>query len=254
MIESKITQSKVKNQLKVHSNRYVFLYTLTLTTIVAVVLAFLATSLKPLQDKNEALFKKKDILTAVDAEFADADDSVIEETFAKVQQFVLDAEGNVVKKQNAAGEEIRAEDLDMKKEEKKAEADRQYPLYVYNHKGKDLYVVSARGNGLWDKIWGSFALEDDFRTIAGATFDHTGETPGLGAEIKDNSDWKKKFVGDKIYNDETGQYLVVKKGGETEANKDYEVDAISGATVTCDGVTDMIANGMAPYFAYFKNK
>jgi len=238
----------------VHSNRYVFLYTLTLTSIVALVLALLATSLKPLHVKNEALSKKKDILSAVDAKFAKDSDDVIEQTFSKVKQFVLDAEGNVVKNKNTAGNEIKAEDLDMKKEEKKDEADRQYPLYVYNHNGKDLYVVSARGNGLWDKIWGSFALQNDFRTIAGVTFDHAGETPGLGAEIKDNSDFKKQFIGDKIYNDKTGEYLVVKKGGQRDFNKDYEVDAISGATVTCDGVTDMIANGMTPYFAYFKNK
>jgi len=231
----------------VHSNRYVFLYTLVLTSIVALVLALLATSLKPLQEKNEALFKKKDILSAVDASFAKDGDDKIESTFAKVKQFVLDAEGNIV-------EGVKAEDLDMKKEEKKAETDRQYPLYVYNHNGKDLYIVSTRGNGLWDKIWGSFALENDFRTIAGVTFDHAGETPGLGAEIKDNSDFKKQFIGDKIFNDKTGEYLVVKKGGQRDFNKDYEVDAISGATVTCDGVTDMIANGMSPYFAYFKNK
>jgi len=95
-----------------HSNKYVFLYTLALTTVVAVVLAFLATSLKPLQEKNEALFKKKDILGAVDTKFADAEDDVIESTFAEVKQFVLDAEGNVVKKQNSAGKEIKAEDLD----------------------------------------------------------------------------------------------------------------------------------------------
>lgn len=237
-----------------HSNRYVFLYTLALTTIVAVVLAFLATSLKPMHERNEALSKKKDILSAVDNKFAKADDDEIEQTFSKVQQFVLDAEGNVVKNMNAVNKEIKAEDLDMKKEEKKDEADRSYPLYVFNYEGKDLYVVSARGNGLWDKIWGSFALKDDFRTIAGVTFDHAGETPGLGAEIKDNSDFKKQFIGDKIYNDKTGEYLVVKKGGQRDFNKEYEVDAISGATVTCDGVTDMIANGMTPYFAYFKNK
>ncbi len=237
-----------------HSNKYVFLYTLVLTTVVAVVLAFLATSLKPLHVKNEALSKKKDILSAVDAKFADADDDEIENTFSKVKQFVLDAEGNILKNKNSVGKEIQAEDLDMKKEEKKAEADRSYPLYVYNHNGQDLYIVSARGNGLWDKIWGSFALKDDFRTIAGVTFDHAGETPGLGAEIKDNTDFKKQFIGDKIYNDANGEYLVVKKGGQRDFNKDYEVDAISGATVTCDGVTDMIASGMTPYFAYFKKK
>ncbi len=230
-----------------HSNKYVFLYTLALTTVVAVVLAFLATSLKPLQDKNEALFKKKDILTAINPDFKDKNDEEIEALFGSVEQLVLNPEGNVV--------EGKAEDVDMKKEEKKDESERLYPLYVYKGEGKELYVVSARGNGLWDKIWGSFALENDFRTIAGVTFDHTGETPGLGAEIKDNDDFKAQFYNqdpkNKIYNDETGQYLVIRKGGETKANAAYEVDAISGATVTCDGVTKMIEKGMKPYFAYF---
>ena len=239
-----------------HSNKYVFLYTLALTTVVAVVLAFLATSLKPLQEKNEALFKKKDILGAVDTKFADAEDDVIESTFAEVKQFVLDAEGNVVKKQNSAGKEIKAEDLDLKKEEKKPKANRQYPLYVFNYEGNDLYIVSVRGNGLWDKIWGAIALKDDFRTIAGVTFDHAGETPGLGAEIKDNADFKKQFIGDKIYNDENDEYLSLRKGGQREdpVYEPYEVDAISGATVTGDGITEMIAKGMNPYFAYFENK
>ncbi len=228
-----------------HSSRYVYLYTLTLTTVVAVILAFLATSLKPLHEKNEALFKKKDILTAIDAEFAALKDEQVEEKFAAMKQYILDAEGNAT--------EGEADKVDMKKEEKKAEEDRKYPLYVYNDGGKSLYVISVRGNGLWDKIWGSIALKEDFRTIAGVTFDHVGETPGLGAEIKDNSDFKKQFIGDKIYNDATDQYLVVKKGGQTDANKDYEVDAISGATVTCDGVTDMIEGGTDPYFAYFNS-
>ena len=77
-----------------HSNRYVFLYTLALTTVVAVVLAFLATSLKPLQDKNEALFKKKDILSAINPEYRDKEDDEVETMFGSVEQLVLDAEGN----------------------------------------------------------------------------------------------------------------------------------------------------------------
>ena len=76
-------------------------------------------------------------------------------------------------------------------------------------------LVSVRGSGLWDEIWGSIALEDDFNTITGATFDHKGETPGLGAEIKDNPKFPSQFVGKKIY-DENGEYVSVqvKKGAD----------------------------------------
>jgi len=230
----------------VHSNKYVFLYTLVLTTVVAVVLAFLATSLKPMQLKNEALFKKKDILSAIDPKMAELPDDEVEETFASIKQLVIDSEGNLV-------DGVKAEKIDMAKEEKKPKAERIYPLYVYDNNGEDYYITSMRGNGLWDKIWGSVALQNDLRTIVGVTFDHTGETPGLGAEIKDNSDFKKNFIGDKIYNDETGEYLNVRKGGQRDDPQyaQYEVDGISGATVTADGVTAMIRNGMGPYLEYF---
>ncbi|MCB0597465.1 MAG: NADH:ubiquinone reductase (Na(+)-transporting) subunit C, partial [Phaeodactylibacter sp.] len=130
------------------------------------------------------------------------------------------------------------------------EAERRLPLYIYEHNGEKFYILSVRGNGLWDEIWGNIALKSDGNTIAGAAFDHKGETPGLGAEIKDNPSFPAQFEGKKIYED--GQFVSVKvrKGGAK--NKEHEVDAISGATVTSDGVTEMLYRGIEYYQPFLK--
>mgnify|MGYP000076602062 FL=1 len=151
---------------------------------------------------------------------------------------------------------ISSADVKMEKEEKKAEADRQYPVFKYkSDAGKEYYILSIRGNGLWDKIWGWVAIQNDERkTVVGAAFGHKGETPGLGAEIKDNKTWQKQFAGSEasklmLYSDAgTYQGLMVKKGGAQD--KSYQVDGISGATVTCDGVTEMLERGLAIYMPY----
>jgi len=133
---------------------------------------------------------------------------------------------------------------------KKDEADRVLPLFVYTKKdGSKYYILSAAGKGLWDVIWGCVALEDDLKTIAGVSFDHKAETPGLGAEIKDNKAWVAQFAGKKIY-DESGTYtsVYVRKGGAKDMN--YEVDGISGATITANGVSEMLNRGLKYYEPY----
>jgi len=110
----------------------------------------------------------------------------------------------------------------------------------------------VRGKGLWDEIWGSIAIKDDFNTIGGVAFNHTAETPGLGAEIKDNKNWKSKFTGKKLFNS-AGEFVSVDvvKGGVKEP--DHQVDAISGATVTCVGVAEMLDRGIEVYLPYFES-
>ncbi|MEM9822777.1 MAG: FMN-binding protein, partial [Bacteroidota bacterium] len=103
----------------------------------------------------------------------------------------------------------------------------------------------------WDDIWGNIALKDDLSTIVGAAFDHKGETPGLGAEIKDNPAFPAKFKQKQIY-DASGNYTsvdVVKPGIKTTS---HSVDGISGATVTCVGVAEMLDRGIAYYEPYLK--
>ena len=117
--------------------------------------------------------------------------------------------------------------------------------------------MPLQGAGLWDAIWGYVALEEDMKTIKGAVFDHKGETAGLGAEI--TQDWfQNRFVGEKIY-DNDGVLVginVSKTNNDPDGldKDDHEVDAISGATITGDGVTDMIIERLAHYTPYFKNK
>ncbi len=233
-----------------NSTQYVLFFTMTMTVVVAVVLAGMYSSLKSIHTTNERNYNKKQILSSLNIaeEFkaeSMADGAVATMFSDQVTGVVIDAESKVT-------DAREAQDIDMEKEEKKPEADRLYPVFKYTSAktNKEYFILSVRGNGLWDKIWGWIAIENDAdRTIAGAAFGHKGETPGLGAEIKDNTSWKNMFAGEKLY--KKGEYspVIVKKGGADPTSK-YEVDAISGATVTCDGVTKMLEKGLAVYMPY----
>ena len=232
-----------------HSNNYVTIYTVIMTLIVSVVLAVIVSGLKPIHDDNEAVFKKREIFKAVkDYLGADLDKMSDKEVLAlfdkSIQQVVIDANGKPV-------EGVKAENIDMAKEEKKPIADRQYPVFTFVGEKGTYYLVSIRGNGLWDKIWSTIAFQDDFNTIAGASFGHVGETPGLGAEITDNPGFPKQFQGKTIQDD--GQYVsvaVVKGGIKKPA---HQVDAITGATITSNGVTEMLERGLKVYLPYFES-
>lgn len=227
------------------------MFTVGMTSIVALLLAGMFTFLKPIHDQNEALYNKKQILGALNTPLnINADnlsDTEVEEYFKNVQQVVVDYKGNPVEK-----EDLKAEDVNMEKQEKLAIEDRQFPVFIMEYEGKKYYVLSIRGNGLWDKIWGWVALESDVNTIAGAAFGHKSETPGLGAEIKDNAAFKKKFEGKKIYKD-NGDYVSVevRKGGVAK-NDPHAIDIISGATVTSVGVSKMLYTGIEMYEPYLK--
>lgn len=233
-----------------------------MTVIVATVLAGMTTILKPTHKKNEAIFNKKAVLAAIQTKLGEdvkasklPDDEVQGLFDNKITQFVVDAEGNNITTEQVEERGYKggqAEHVDMKKEKKRSLEDRFFPVYVYEDAGEKIYIITVRGNGLWDEIWGNIALKDDFSTVVGASFDHQGETAGLGAEIKDNPGFPRQFQGKSIYNSD-GDYtsVVVRKGGAR--NPVYEVDGISGATVTCDGVSDMLYDGIKYYMPYFKS-
>ena len=180
------------------STKYVVIFILILTAAVAVSLTGLREATKEQSATNEDIFNKRAILTAVQdylpngQKVADLTDEQVLELFAQMNQPVVDMEGNI-------SEGVKAESIDMAKERKKPEDERRLPVYVYEQDGQKFYILSVRGNGLWDEIWGSVALKSDLNTIAGATFDHKGETPGLGAEIKDNPSFSEQFEGKEIY-------------------------------------------------------
>ncbi len=242
-----------------HSTNYVIRFVLIMTCVVALVLAAMATLLQPVHKANEALYNKRGIIQAVetklpkpvgemtDAEVADVFDS-------KVEQYVINTDGERLSEEEvieAGYPGGKAENIDMEKEKKKDPSDRLLPVFKYQHEGSDYFIFSVRGNGLWDAIWGNIALESNFNDVAGATFDHKSETPGLGAEIKDNPNFRDQFIGKEIFS-EDGKFvsITVRKGGAKDP--DHEVDGISGATITADGVTAMLENGLENYMSYIK--
>lgn len=233
-----------------------------MTCSVALLLAAMATMLKPIHKKNEALYNKRAIIQAVETKLpkpvAEMTDVEVNDEFEEnIDQYVIDMSGRQVDKEEVVEAGYpggQAENIELERENKKGEEERLLPLFVYtDDDGEKYYIVSVRGNGLWDAIWGNIAFEDDLNTIAGTTFDHQAETPGLGAEIKDNPGFRQQFVGKEIFND-VGEFVsvVVRKGGAKDPV--HEVDGISGATITADGVTKMLDKGIAAYMPYIEQQ
>jgi len=208
-----------------HSTRYIVIFVLVMTTLVALVLAGMSTALAPIHKQNELLYAKKSTLAAIsnhlgDIEFSNITDQQVDDIFSnQVKQMVI----------NMNGEEVSQAQVEALK----------------------YYIVSTTGKGLWDVIWGCIAIEDDMNTIAGVSFDHKAETPGLGAEIKDNSAWARQFNGKKLYDNGDFRSVFVRKGGARDAT--YEVDGISGATITANGVTEMLERGIKYYEPFFNS-
>ncbi len=233
------------------STKYIYTFALIMTVLVALLLAGSKVVLGPIAEVNEDIFNKRQILEAISGPLEEAgksvttlsDQEVLDLFEGQVKQAVVMADGTPM-------EGKKAIEVDMAQERKKAEDERMYPVYEVALDGSKYFIFSVRGSGLWDAIWGNIALKEDMNTVAGVSFDHAGETPGLGAEIKDNTKWKGQFAGKKIYDGNEYVSVNVRKGGAID--KDHEVDGLSGATVTADGVTDMLYSGLKAYIPYMK--
>ncbi len=230
-----------------NSNSYTFIFSVLMVAVVASALAFAATNLQPAQAENVKQEKMQNILATVGIETTRDSAQILFDKYI-VEQVALNNNGEVQ-------EDINAFTVDLKKELKRPVDQQAFPLYVANVEDTRYYIVPLRGKGLWDAIWGYIALKDDVNTIKGAVFDHKAETPGLGAEI--TQEWfKKRFDDEKIF-DSAGNFIGVSvaKGYQGGDNKDDNaVDAIAGATITGDGVTDMISERLKNYLPYFKEK
>ncbi len=231
---------------KTNSNSYTFIFAIIMVVVVGVVLAFAATSLQPRQYENMRQEKMQNILATVGVETDRAGAESLFQEYIK-EQLVLNNQGKVK-------EGVNAFDVDLAKEIKKADTEQNFPLYIAEVDGETYYIIPLRGAGLWNAIFGYISLKDDVNTIKGAVFDHLGETPGLGAEI--TQEWfRERFTDEKIFN-ENGELIGVSvvKGNTSTSKDDNKVDAISGATITGDGVSDMISERLKHYLPYFKSK
>jgi len=248
------TSKQTPPAAKRSDNARVMFFTLAMTTVVALVLGLLFFGLKPIHERNQAVANKRAILSAVSSylptPISELDDEQVLDFFdANVEQYIVKSDGMPLDEAAAAGR--LAEEVSLSEERKKPEDQRVYPFFVVDAGSEKFYICSIYGAGLWDAIWGNVALKSDLATIAGVTFDHAGETPGLGAEIKDNPKFSEQFADKRIF-DYNGTYtsVLVRKGGAKDPV--YEVDGISGATVTANGVSEMLNRGLAFYTPYLK--
>lgn len=209
-------------KLNTNNNTYIIIYSCILVVVVAFLLAFVSSTLKPMQDDNVKLDKKKQVLAALNIR-----DLSNEEVEAKYKEVVKDGD---------AAFAMNSSDYKSGK----------IAVYTCEVEGQKKYIVTVYGAGLWGPIWGYIAVNDDCNTIYGAYFNHEGETAGLGAEIKDSKTWQDLFVGKKIYDADGKVALKVLKSSEVK-NKECEVDAVTGATLTSNGVSEMLQDGFTKY-------
>jgi len=238
--------------MKNYSNTYIFIFSAIMVIVVAALLSFVAMQLKPLQDRNVAIAKKHNILRSVKLA-TDADEKKNKQEYI---QEVYDE--NITKSYvlNAKGEDISGADafeIDLKSELNKPLDERRLAVFVYSKTENDKkYIIPMRGKGLWGPIWGYVSLNNDMNTIYGTTFDHKSETPGLGAEI--NTIWFQQQFQEKTIFTEDGKFIGIQvKKGENQADP-HAVDAISGGTITSNGLQDMIYSNLKAYEPFFKQK
>lgn len=233
-----------KKGLNTNSNSYTIIYSIIIVILVAFLLAFVFQALKPMQDANVALDKKKQILNSLNIR-----DLNNEEAAAKYQEVVLadeiiDEQGNVLEKGEQGGENygFKLNSADFK--------NGKLALFVCKVDGQTKYVIPVYGMGLWGAINGYIAINADKSTVFGTYFDHESETAGLGAEIKDNRAWQNLFQGKKLFAQDPNKIaLAVSKKVEDPAT---QVDGITGATLTSNGVTEMLQTCLGAYMNFLK--
>ena len=233
--------------MKTNSNSYTIIYSVIIVVIVAFLLAFVFQALKPMQDANVALDKKKQILNSLN--IRDLNDAQADAKYKEVivADRVIDEKGKVLLPGTTGGENAGFK-LDSKdyKEGKLA-------LYICRVDGETKYVIPVYGMGLWGPISGYIALNGDKSTVYGVYFNHESETAGLGAEIKDNKAWQEKFQGKKLFKngDDKAIALSVEKKVEDPTT---QVDAVTGATLTSNGVRDMLHEALGKYLVFINQK
>ncbi|QZT39048.1 NADH:ubiquinone reductase (Na(+)-transporting) subunit C [Halosquirtibacter xylanolyticus] len=228
-----------------NSNSYTFIYASVMVVVVAAILALAAVNLKPFQQKNVAIEKKQNILKSVNV--------IVDASNAEVKYKEVIKEAFVV---NNKGEKVEGDAFTVNLKVQYSEKDtskKLLPVFVAQTDAGKKYIIPLYGAGLWGPIWGYIALNDDMNTIYGATFDHQGETPGLGAEIAAPA-FQKPFKGKTIF-DKSGKLvsiIVAKASEKSIVDPAHSVDAISGGTITSKGLQAMVGDDLKLYENFIK--
>ena len=254
---------------------------LVLCLICSLLVSMAAIGLKPVQSLNEELDRKKNLLevTGFSAQEIEAGGGVEALFTQRFETQVIDLEtGELALDQlkvalAAAGKNLGEDTLNQydqfwASKSKKSEISDQilpksddvvnikyrekfshvFVLKSADGKVAEKFIFPVRGYGLWSMMRGYLAVEPDFQTVAGLTFYDQKETPGLGGEVQ-NPKWKAGWNGKKVFDPQTGSVkLSVIKGAvnPNSPDKDYEIDGLSGATITSNGVSKLLDYWLGP--------
>ncbi len=223
---------------------------LSLSFVCAILVSFSAVALKPLQIENKAMDMKKNILDVAGLLTEDTD---IHQAFAElVEEKLVDlGTGDYV-------EDMDPAKYDQRKAVKDPELSVAIPpekdiahirrrakiakVYLVKQGDKiDSIILPVHGYGLWSTMYGFLALEADGQTVKSINFYDQAETPGLGGEVV-NPNWRALWKGKKVYNEAGEPVLTLVKGTVDPSKPDsvYKVDGLAGATLTSNGVSNLI--------------
>jgi len=218
----------------------------------AIIVSVTAVSVRPEQNLNIENEKKVKILAA-----AGIQTDKVDEEFLRIKTVFVDFETGKLVTIDPAYDHIKAasnpdqstvipkaDDIAVLKRRENVGT-----IYVWvdEKNAIEKLVLPIRGYGLWGTLYGYLSLDSDLNTVRGIEYYDHKETPGLGGEV-DNPNWKSDWYGKRIYNENGSVALYVTKGA---SSTDYEIDGISGATLTTNGVSNMIKywlgdNGYGP--------
>lgn len=253
----------------------ILIVAVTLSIVFSVIVSGAAVTLRPAQERNEALSTRSNMLAAAGVLDVDASNEEIAETFDRFEVLLVEmgtgelVSAEDVDAESAAGFDARRAarnpDLSRNLEEDPAGINRQvlYNKAYVLREGDEVkrVVLPIHGYGLWSIMYGFLALEGDGNTVAGVRFYEHAETPGLGGEIE-NPEWLAKWKGKKIYDEgewSNPNFSVVKGGVSDDApGSEHKIDALSGATLTSRGVESTInfwlgERGYGPFLARVRN-
>lgn len=237
------------------SNVYTVAFAAVMVVVVGSILGFLAMFFLPTIKENIRFEKQQNILYAMGVN--DNDEANV--NFISTDKVEAEFKTYIKEQLVIEGDKITQDDeaylIDLKKQlaAKKKGVTPKLPLFIGEKDGKKFYIIPMYGKGLWDAIWGFVAL-DDKMTVQGVYFDHKGETPGLGANIKQRY-FMDDFTGETVLKGSQYAGITIAKGNNDPLNKektDCEVDALAGATITGNGVTAMIKESLNLYKEYLE--
>ena len=232
-------------------NKYVFI--LTITIVCSLLLSLASEGLKERKNKNVEIDKKKNILSAIGIDSDNFSILDIDEYFVdNIDTLIISLDGDII-------DNLSITDLNEIENKQNGEVKYYYNnkefLPLYNERKENVIIIPISGKGLWSSLFGYFAIDaNNFSTVKGITFYAHGETPGLGAEI--SKEWfQSNYIGKEIYSGEELLSINVTKAGLADKSNLYEVDGISGATITSRGVTELLKRDLKRYEPYFiRNK